>query len=137
MGCFEVYTRSGFERSRESLHSIGVTSVKPKLGRGRGGAHGYHTYFRHAGYSAACYMTAQMFVDFVAYCKQSDLQIDANVLGIKDPRDNVYEARNYHMFFRTDADAFVFKSYLSGAPDKLKIRTGTAIVEPYLYSFHR
>lgn len=149
MSCHSIYVHpSGFHPSsayfadpkshpycRANLNAVGITSDKPKVGGGNGSAHVYHSYFAREGFAGACYMTPKMFQDFLKYLARSSLTITANVLSIHERDRNVYEARHCHVFFKTDADIFVFKSYLADAPDNLKIRQSNAIIEPYLYRF--
>jgi len=136
MGCSTIYHYLFTHPLYPStVNGVGIVSEKPKLGRGNGGRHVYHSHFASIGYAGACYMTRHLFMDFVEYLIRRDLTTAGNCLYISEKNDNVYEARNYHMFFKTDADIFVFKSYLTDAPDKLKIRQGNAIIEPYLYRF--
>lgn len=102
----------------------GLVSYKPKLGRGNGNSHSYCNYFKRNGYSGYVRMGHYLFRYVVQQANERDITLAANILFMREPKDNIKEIRNYYMFFEDVGTAFIVKTFISEAPCH-SIRIGT------------
>jgi hypothetical protein len=116
--------------------AIGITSIKPKLGRGNGGAHSYTTFHRDQGFVAYGYMTYTVVRKILQQIHMDETKLYANVLEITTPRENLRERRHTYIFFGHDADWLIFKTHLSQLDPEL-ITDDRGFKEPRMFPLRR
>jgi hypothetical protein len=116
--------------------STGVTFDKPRLGRGHGREQHYIRWHKKNDYIGYGLIGHQAMKFVLAQLKASNVTMHCNVLYIRDIAVwNENDRRYIYAFIRSDADFFVFRSFLSMVDEIHTTDARGHLLQPIFKSF--